>query len=86
MRELKAFDRAAIANSLDQMEFRELARFDAGHTGGSFFVVPRGCWRRQNLIARTKELSVVTGAQILWSDFLAKHLDRWVSQRFAAAK
>jgi mannose-6-phosphate isomerase-like protein (cupin superfamily) len=112
MRELKAFDPAAIANSLEQMEFRELARFDAGHLGmfwseaggpspwemhpdcdemlhvvegeievevlptdqgagiktrvpaGSFFVVPRGCWHRQNLLSRTKELYLTPGRSL----------------------
>lgn len=28
---------------------------------GSFFVVPRGCWHRQNLLARTKEFYLTPG-------------------------
>lgn len=28
---------------------------------GSFFVVPRGCWHRQNLLTRTKELYLTPG-------------------------
>ncbi len=28
---------------------------------GSFIVVPRGCWHRQNMLARTKELYLTPG-------------------------
>lgn len=109
---LKAHDPAAIAETLSEMEFRELARFDAGAAGvfwskaggpspwemhpdcdemlqvlegeievevlpvehgpgvkvrvlaGSFFVVPRGCWHRQNLLARTTEFYLTPGRSL----------------------
>jgi quercetin dioxygenase-like cupin family protein len=112
MRELKANDPGAVADGLPEMEFRELARFDAGHAGvfwseaggpspwemhpdcdemlqvlegeievevlpadggagiktrvpaGSFLVVPRGCWHRQNLLARTKEFYLTPGRSL----------------------
>ncbi len=112
MKELKAHDPAAVADTLAEMEFHELARFDAGQAGvfwstaggpspwemhpdcdemlqvlegeievevlpadhgpgvktcvpaGSFFVVPRGCWHRQNLLARTKELYLTPGRSL----------------------
>ncbi len=31
---------------------------------GSFFVVPRGCWHRQNVLARTKELYLTPGRSL----------------------
>ena len=31
---------------------------------GSFCVVPRGCWHRQNLLARTKELYLTPGSSL----------------------
>jgi mannose-6-phosphate isomerase-like protein (cupin superfamily) len=31
---------------------------------GSFFVVPRGCWHRQNLLKRTKELYLTPGRSL----------------------
>ena len=31
---------------------------------GSFFVVTRGCWHRQNLLARTKELYLTPGPSL----------------------
>jgi len=31
---------------------------------GSFFVVPRGCWHRQNLLARTKEFYLTPGQSL----------------------
>lgn len=33
MNELKAYDPAAVADRLAEMEFRQLTRFDAGHAG-----------------------------------------------------
>jgi mannose-6-phosphate isomerase-like protein (cupin superfamily) len=110
--ELKAHDPSAVADRLAEMEFRQLARFDAGHAGvfwseaggpspwemhpdcdellqvlqgeievevlprdgaagvktrvaaGSFLVVPRGCWHRQNLLARTKEFYLTPGRSL----------------------
>lgn len=112
MNELEAHDPSAVAESLPEMEFRQLARFDAGHAGvfwseaggpspwemhpdcdemlqvlegeievevlpqdagsgvktrvaaGCFVVVPRGCWHRQNLLARTKELYLTPGRSL----------------------
>ncbi len=31
---------------------------------GSFYVVPRGCWHRQNLLARTRELYLTPGPSL----------------------
>jgi quercetin dioxygenase-like cupin family protein len=110
--ELTAHDPSRVADGLAEMEFHELARFDAGHAGvfwseaggpspwemhpdcdemlqvlegeievevlpgdggagvktrvvaGSFFVVPRGCWHRQNLLARTKEFYLTPGQSL----------------------
>ena len=31
---------------------------------GSFFVVPRGCWHRQNLLVRTKEFYLTPGRSL----------------------
>ena len=112
MKELKAYDPAAVADTLAEMEFRELARFGDGHAGvfwseaggpspwemhpdcdemlqvlegeieievlppdrgagvktrlgaGAFFVVPRGCWHRQTMLARTKELYLTPGRSL----------------------
>ena len=104
MRDLEAYDPSAVADGLAEMEFRELARFDAGHAGvfwseaggpspwemhpdcdemlhvlegeievevlpaGSFLVVPRGCWHRQTLLARTKELYLTPGRSLHSTD------------------
>jgi len=118
MNELKAYDPSALADGLAELEFLQLAPFDAGHTGvfwseaggpspwemhpdcdemlqvlegaievevlpedggpgvktrvaaGSFLVVPRGCWHRQNLLARTKEFYLTPGRslQSTWDD------------------
>lgn len=35
---------------------------------GSFFVVPRGCWHRQNLLARTKEFYLTPGRSLHSTD------------------
>jgi mannose-6-phosphate isomerase-like protein (cupin superfamily) len=112
VKELRAYDPSAVADSLAEMDFRQLARFDAGHAGvfwseaggpspwemhpdcdemlqvlegeievevlpedggagvktlvaaGSFLVMPRGCWHRQNLLARTKELYLTPGRSL----------------------
>lgn len=112
MQELKAHDAIAIVDTLGEMEFRTLARFDAGAVGvfwsdaggpspwemhadcdemlqvldgtidvevlpasgdagiitrvpaGSLFVVPRGCWHRQTMLARTKELYLTPGRSL----------------------
>lgn len=109
---MKAYDPAAIADSLSEMEFHELSKFDRGHAGvfwseaggpspwemhpdcdellhvlegeievevlpaaggdgirtrvpaGSLFVVPRGCWHRQTLLVRTKELYLTPGPSL----------------------
>jgi mannose-6-phosphate isomerase-like protein (cupin superfamily) len=112
VKELEAHNPSAIADGLAEMEFRQLAGFDAGHAGvfwseaggpspwemhpdcdemlhvlegeievevlpedggagvktrvaaGSFLVVPRGCWHRQNLLARTKEFYLTPGRSL----------------------
>jgi mannose-6-phosphate isomerase-like protein (cupin superfamily) len=112
VKELRAYDPSAVAEGLAEMEFRQLARFDAGHAGvfwseaggpspwemhhdcdemlqvlegeievevlpqdggsgaktrvaaGSFLVVPRGCWHRQNVLARTKEFYLTPGRSL----------------------
>ena len=99
-----------VVNSLDEMDFRNLAAFNAGSVGvfwseaggpspwemhpdceemlyvlegeievevlpagggngektlvpcGSFIVIPQGCWHRQNMLERTKELYLTPGA------------------------
>lgn len=33
-------------------------------SAGSIFAVPRGCWHRQNLLARTKELYLTPGRSL----------------------
>ncbi len=33
-------------------------------SAGSFFVVPRGCWDRQSLLARTKEFYLTPGRSL----------------------
>jgi mannose-6-phosphate isomerase-like protein (cupin superfamily) len=37
-------------------------------SSGSFFVVPRGCWHRQNLLVRTKELYLTPGRSLHSTD------------------
>jgi mannose-6-phosphate isomerase-like protein (cupin superfamily) len=112
VKEMRSHDPSAIADSLAEMEFRQLARFDGGHAGvfwseaggpspwemhpdcdemlqvlegeievevlpedggagvktrvaaGSFLVVPRGCWHRQTLLARTKEFYLTPGRSL----------------------
>ncbi len=112
MAKLESYDPSAVADGLAEMEFRQLAQFDAGHAGvfwseaggpsswemhpgcdemlqvlegeievevlpeggeagvktrvsaGSFFVVPRGCWHRQILLARTKEFYLTPGRSL----------------------
>ena len=102
-------DPGTAADGLAEMDFRQLAAFNAGHVGvfwseaggpspwemhpdteemlhilegeievevlpqdggegvmtrvprGSFIVVPRGCWHRQTMLARTKELYLTPG-------------------------
>lgn len=106
---MKAQHPSQIADTLDEMEFRELESFNDGHLGvfwssaggpspwemhpdtdeflqvlegeieveilphgkgegsllrlraGAYCVVPKGCWHRQTLIARSKELYVTPG-------------------------
>jgi mannose-6-phosphate isomerase-like protein (cupin superfamily) len=112
VKELKAHDPAAVASTIAEMEFRQLAVFDDGHAGvfwseaggpspwemhpdcdemlqvlegeievevlpdtggagvvthvpaGSFCVMPRGCWHRQTLLARTQELYLTPGRSL----------------------
>jgi mannose-6-phosphate isomerase-like protein (cupin superfamily) len=112
VRELEAHDPIRVADTLAEMEFRQLAAFGDGGMGvfwseaggpspwemhpdcdellqvlegeievevlpaeggagvrahvtaGSLFVVPRGCWHRQWLTARTKELYLTPGRSL----------------------
>ena len=113
---VEAFDSLAIADQLDEMEFRSLTAFNEGGAGvfwteaggpspwelhpdceellwvlegeieveilpnpsgvgektrvrrGSFIVIPRGCWHRQNMLSRTKEMYLTPGATIMSHD------------------
>jgi len=112
----KTFRPSAVADTIDEMEFRTLSSFGDGHMGvfwseaggpspwemhpdcdellhvmegeieveilpsgggdpefervdaGAMIVVPRGCWHRQNLLARTKELYLTPGRTLHSSD------------------
>ena len=103
-------DPSQVADGLDEMDFRQLAAFNAGHVGvfwseaggpspwemhpdteemlhilegeieveilpqdggpgtktrvpsGCFIVLPRGCWHRQTMLGRTKELYLTPGS------------------------
>jgi len=113
---LRSIRPAAVADSLEEMEFRTLADFDNGQLGvfwsegggtspwemhpdcdellqilegaidveilplaggpgervevreGGMFVVPRGCWHRQTMLARTKELYLTPGRTLHSTD------------------
>ena len=110
MNEFHAINPLRVAKNLAEMEFHELATFNAGHVGvfwseaggpspwemhpdcnemlqvlegeievevlpagggpglrtrvlaGSFCVIPQGCWHRQRLLERSKELYLTPGS------------------------